>query len=112
MSKREPALYLSDIKDCIKKLEKYVKNMSFGQFCDDSKTIDAVVRNIEIIGEAANNMPKELKKKYPDIPWTKIIGMRNIISHEYFGIDTSTVWETVILRIPELKKSLRKIKFV
>ena len=106
MSKRESALYLADIKECIKKLEHYVKGMSFEQFCDDPQVIDAVVRNLEIIGEAANNIPAEMKRKYPNISWPRIVGMRNIISHEYFGIDKGIIWQTVKDDIPKLKSEL------
>jgi len=72
--------------------------------------VDAVVRNIEIIGEAANNIPEEIKIKFPDVPWHRIIGMRNKVIHEYFGIDLDILWKTVQKRIPELKKQIHKIK--
>jgi len=110
MPKRESSLYLQDIKDCIKKIEKYTEKLSFHKFAKDEKTVDAVVRNLEIIGEVASNMPKIIRTKYKKIPWKDIVGMRNLIIHEYFGVDLDIVWETIKKRVPELKKELRKVK--
>jgi uncharacterized protein with HEPN domain len=73
------------------------------------KKIYAVVRALEIIGEAAKSIPKEVKKKYPNIPWDKIVGMRNKIAHEYFGIDVKIVWTTATKDIPQLKEEMKKI---
>lgn len=68
--------------------------------------MDAVIRNIEIIGEAANNIPAEMRRQYPDISWSRIVGMRNIISHEYFGVLPDIIWKTVKKDIPKLKRAL------
>lgn len=95
MSKRDAALYLADIKNCVKNIQKYVKGMTFEKFSRDQKTIDAVIRNIEVIGEAAKNIPAEIRRKYPNVPWEKVIGMRNIITHEYFGVVLEIIWKTV-----------------
>lgn len=111
MSKRIPKLYINDIKWCIKKIGKYTKEISQKVFGSDEKTIDAVIRNLEIIGEAVNQLPKSFKDNYPDIPWRKIIGMRNKVTHEYFGVDWDILWSTIQDRIPELKKQINKIKF-
>jgi len=72
--------------------------------------IDAVVRNLEIIGEAAKNLSKETKSQYPEIPWREMADMRNKLIHEYFGVDLDIVWKTIKYRLPEVKKNLRKIK--
>lgn len=110
MSKRNVILYLQDIKDSIQKIEAYTKELSLDNFINDEKTIDAVVRNIEIIGEAANNLPLELKNKYSDVPWAEIIGARNKMIHEYFGVDIEILWKTVQNDIPKLKKEIKKIE--
>jgi uncharacterized protein with HEPN domain len=87
MSKRTFSLLIEDIIDSSQKILLYTNDMSFAEFVDDSKTIDAVIRNFEIIGEAANRLPDEFKDKYPDIEWHRIRGFRNRIVHHYFGID-------------------------
>ena len=87
MSKRGIKLYLEDIKDSIRKIEKYTLGVGLDKFSRDEKLIDAVVRNLSIIGEAVINIPKEIKGKNPDVAWKEIKGMRNKVIHEYFGID-------------------------
>lgn len=109
MKKRSSRLYLADIIDAIGKILEYTKRVSYDDFCKDAKTIDAVVRNYEIIGEAAKNIPDEVKSTYPEIPWKEMTGMRNKIIHEYFGVDVDIVWETTRNVLPELKKLLEKI---
>ena len=103
MSKRESHLYIEDIKDFIDRIEEYTKNISFDDFCKDRKTIDAVVRNLSVIGEAVQNLPEETKLKYSDIPWNEIAGMRNKIIHEYFGVDEEILWKTIKEDLPAFK---------
>ncbi|MBI3235642.1 MAG: DUF86 domain-containing protein [Bacteroidetes bacterium] len=93
MSKREPSLLVEDIIDSAHKILDYTQNLSFEDFTKDGKTIDAVIRNVEIIGEAANRLPDNFKDKYPNIDWHRIRGFRNRIVHDYFGIDYGIVWE-------------------
>lgn len=109
MSKREPTLYLEDIKLSIKKIENYLEGLDISKFYADEKTIDAIVRNLEIIGEAAVNMPEEIKIKYPELPWREMISMRNKVIHEYFGVDMDILWETATKNIPDLKRQINKI---
>jgi len=109
MSKREWKLFLEDILESMSLIEEYVKGMSFDDFKEDRKTIDAVVRNFEIIGEAAKNIPENVRKDYKDIDWIGIIGLRNRISHEYFGIDFSIIWNIIKLELPVVKKEIQKI---
>ena len=109
MSKREIKLYLDDIKNSIKRIEEYTKSMTFEQFASDPKTIDAVIRNLSVIGEAVNNLPEEIKSKHPNIPWEEIIGMRNKIVHEYFGVDEGILWKTVTENLLPLKERLKKL---
>ncbi len=102
-------LYIDDIKKSIAKIEKYTKDLSINGFKKDSKVIDAVIRNLEIIGEAAKNIPQEAKTKNRLIPWQEIIAMRNKVIHEYFGVDLDILWETIKRDIPKLKKEFRKL---
>ena len=92
MSKRDTNLLIEDIIFSGTRILEYTANLSFEDFLRDNKTLDAVIRNFEIIGEAANRLPKEIKNKYPDIDWNRIRGFRNRIVHDYFGIDYSIVW--------------------
>ncbi len=108
MRNKSPEIYIQDIKDSIKKIGKYVEGMDFQEFEKDEKTVDAVIRSLEVIGEAANNIPDEFKKKHEDIPWEKIISMRNKMIHEYFGVDLEIVWETIKADIIDLSSKLDK----
>lgn len=92
MSKRDSKLLLEDILEASNKIFSYLFDFSFEDFTNDSKTIDAVIRNFEIIGEAANRLPNEFKELHNNIEWYKIIGLRNRIVHEYMGVDTSIIW--------------------
>ena len=92
MSKREPKLLIGDILESAHKILEYTAGQSFQEFKNDSKTVDAVIRNFEIIGEAANRLPEDFKDGFPNIDWHRIRGFRNRIVHDYFGIDYSIVW--------------------
>lgn len=107
---RDVTLYLEDIVNAIHKIEKYTRGVSFNRFKKEEKTIDAVIRNLEIIGEAVKHIPKEVKEKYPNIPWKEIIGMRNKVIHEYFGIDVDILWDTIKEDICNLKRKIKYIK--
>ena len=78
-------------------------------FCNDPKTIDAVIRNLEIIGEAARRLPEEIRIKYPDVGWHKIISLRNILIHEYPGIDLETIWDIIENKLLPLEKQVKEI---
>ncbi|MEK7570852.1 MAG: DUF86 domain-containing protein [Patescibacteria group bacterium] len=109
MSKRENALYINDIIVAIDTIVGYVHTMSFSEFEDDKKSIDAVVRNIEIIGEASTHISEDLKIQHPKIPWKKMISMRNKIIHEYFGIDNEILWETIQNDLPLLSEKVKQL---
>ena len=109
MSKRDWTLLVNDIIDSITKIEGYIKELSYEDFIMDDKTKDAVVRNLEIIGEAAGKIPKEIREKYKDIPWAKIVGLRNRLIHGYFAIDYEIVWYIITTELPVLKSQMEEI---
>ena len=103
MSKRSSRLLLEDLLLNIEKITEYTSGLSFDNFLEDSKTSDAVIRNFEIIGEAANRLPDEMKEKFPEIDWYRIRGFRNRIVHGYMGIDYQMVWLIKENYLPKLK---------
>lgn len=109
MSERHWRLFAEDILECIEKIESYVGSMKFEDFKRDGKTIDAVVRNLEIIGEASKHVPNAIREKYRDIYWSGIIGLRNRIIHEYFGVDLHIIWRIIGKDIPALKEQMKRI---
>lgn len=106
---KECKVYLDDIVESIEKIEKYTTNISYEKFAEDSLLVDGVIRNLEIIGEAVKNLPAQIKTKYPDIEWKKIAGLRDILIHEYFGVNLEIIWDVVANKVPELKTSIKKI---
>jgi len=92
-----------------KKVMKFLDHMSFDAFTKDEKTIFAVVRGLEIIGEAVKHVPPQIRQKYPEIPWREIAGMRDKVIHEYFGVDLEIIWNVVKEKIPVLKPGFVKI---
>lgn len=109
MSKRSIDLLLNDICQALDRIEQYINNLSFDAFSDDQKSVDAVTRNLEIIGEAANRLPDEFKERYSQIEWYKVVGLRHRIVHEYFGIDLEIIWQILHKDLPELKRKLVQI---
>lgn len=97
---------VGDILDCIKNIEEYCVGLNFGSFLDKKVVQDAVVRNIEVIGEAAKKISEEFKQGHPTIPWKKIMGMRDNLIHDYINVDLEQVWQTVQKDIPDLKRNL------
>jgi uncharacterized protein with HEPN domain len=106
---RDHKLYLDDIVEAIEKIEKYTSKVTFRGLQSNSLVVDGVVRNLEIIGEAVKRLPLHIKGKYPDIEWKKIAGLRDVLAHEYFGIDLEVVWDIVSNKLPVLKKQMAKI---
>lgn len=100
---------VQDILGSIARIERYIAEITFEDFTSDDKTIDAVIRNLEIIGEAANHVPVYVQEQYPEIPWKQAREMRNVLIHGYFGIDLSIVWRTVHHNLPPLAAQLQQI---
>ena len=98
---RNYSMYLDDIILSMSRIAEYIEGFSFDQFKKDYKTDDAVIRNFEIIGEAANKVPDTVKEKYPDVPWSEMYLMRNKVSHEYFGIDYDIIWDVITNELPK-----------
>lgn len=106
---REFEDYLRDILDAMEKAQKFVENITYEEFIKDDKTVFAAIRALEIIGEATKNIPDETRKQNPGVPWKEMAGMRDVLIHDYFGVDMQTVWLTVTEKIPEVKLSLQKL---
>ena len=100
---------IADILQCITKILRYTKGYSFDDFQADEKTIDSVLRNLEIIGEAARHVPTEIRAKHPELPWAEMLTMRNIVIHEYHGVNLSIIWQTVKEDLPPLVSHLKRI---
>lgn len=107
MSRRDWALFVADMQEACDKITDYIRNMSFEAFCGDTRTVDAVVRNPEIIGEASRGIPENKKLLKPEIDWTAIKGLRNRIVHEYFGLSLSVIWAILQDDLPILAQQLR-----
>jgi len=103
---RDELMYLHDIVDSCERLLRYTSGLTKEQLLADEKTYDAVVRNLEVIGEAAKHVSDKLRSQIPDIEWRKIAGMRNLLAHAYFGIDNNILWDVVQNKIPQLAKAI------
>ncbi len=103
-------VYLDDILESISQIEKYTGRINKSKFDKNLQLQDAVLRRLEIIGEAVKNIPKEVRDKYPKIPWKKIAGMRDVLIHEYSGVNLKRVWKVIKGDIPNLKREILKVK--
>ena len=106
---RDPELYLEDIRMACAKITRYIKGMTFENFKADDRTYDAVIRNLEIIGEAAKNIPEEICLSHPEIEWRAITALRNIVAHEYFGVRDEIIWDIATNKVPRLKVQIDRI---
>ena len=109
MKKRDYRDYLQDIIDSIDDIESFTENMSFEDFGKDRKTINAVIRSVEVIGEATKKIPRSIRNKHPSIPWKKMAGIRDKMIHEYFGVDIEILWKTIKEDIPSLKPLIQDV---
>ena len=103
---RDEIMYLQDIAQSCKKILRFTQGLTQSDLIQDEKTYDAVVRNLEVIGEAAKNVSDEVRKQLPDIGWRKIAGMRDMLAHAYFGIDDDILWDVVQNKVPQLAKAI------
>ena len=106
---KDNTLYLGHIRDAIDKIEHYISSVTFKYFASNDMMIDAVVRELAIIGEATNNLSEAFRRSHPDIPFRDIIDMRNILIHDYTGVNTKVVWDTCKKNLPELKQFVTDI---
>jgi uncharacterized protein with HEPN domain len=106
---RDYVTYLGDIRDAAQKAQQFVAGMTFDQFETDEKTAFAVVRCLEIIGEAARKIPKAMQANYPEIPWREMMGMRDVLIHDYMGVNYGVVWKTVQQDLPPLLPQITRI---
>lgn len=106
---RDYKVYLDDIIEAVERIRDYTNGLSFATFCDDRKTVDAVNRNLAIIGEAANKIPEEIKTKYSTIEWYRIIGLRNILIHDYFRVDLEIIWDIIENKLFPLENQIKEM---
>jgi uncharacterized protein with HEPN domain len=102
-------MFFDDLLSALGRVFEYTAGLDFAGFKKDYKTVDAVIRNFEIIGEAAKNIPSDIKKQYPEVPWSEMYLLRNKVSHEYFGIDYEIIWDIIINHLPANKEQIEKI---
>jgi uncharacterized protein with HEPN domain len=107
---RDIRLYLDDILDCIVKIEQYTQAVNEQQFLADTQLQDAVLRRLEVIGEAVKNIPQAFRDSYPQIPWKNIAGLRDVLIHEYFGVNMHRTWKVVKQDICDLRQQLLRVQ--
>ena len=107
--KKDPKIFLSHILESIEAINSYTENLTKEDFAENGQAQDAVVCRIQVIGEAVKNLPVTLRKKYNHIHWNKATGMRDVMAHDYFGIDKGIVWKTIKEDLPVFKKEIRKV---
>lgn len=103
---RDCKVHLEDILEACGKILKYTESISFQEFSSDSKTIDAVIRNLEVIGEAVKKVPEDIRQMDPKVDWRNIAALRDILIHEYFGVDNEIVWDIIRHKLPALKNEI------
>ena len=107
---RDPAVYLQDIAEAITLIRDFIGDAGFDGFLHDPKTSAAVIRELEIIGEATKALPQSVRTKEPAIDWRKIAGMRDVLMHAYFGVDLDMVWEVLTNKLPELEEAVGRVR--
>jgi len=110
MSRRPANVLIEDMLERIDRIKRAVAGMDHDAFVHDDKTIDAVIRNLTVIGEAANRLSQEFKNRHPDVPWHRIVGLRHRVVHDYFDVDLELVWRIVETEVPQLGAWLSEIQ--
>jgi uncharacterized protein with HEPN domain len=108
---KNDAIYIEHVLECIKKIKEFTRGMTKDDFFNNIAIQDAVIRNIEVIGEATKKLSKNMTQKHTDIPWSDMAGMRDKLIHGYFDVDIEVVWNTIIIDLPDLQKLISKLKF-
>jgi uncharacterized protein with HEPN domain len=106
---RDYKVFLEDILEAIEKIRRYTSGFSQDALCKDDKTLDAMVRNLEVIGEAVKRVPARIRSKHPQMEWKKTAGLRDILIHEYFGIDVEIIWDILEHKLPVLEREVKNI---
>ena len=109
MRGRPARLFVADMLKAIDKMGRYTEGMDATSFAADEFTVDAVLRNLMVLGEAARNVPSEVRDAHPEIPWSRMVGLRNIVAHVYFGVDLEVVWKTVHEDLPPLRAAVSEL---
>lgn len=109
MPRRSDKEFLKDIQEAVQRIVQYTRGMGYEKFVEDTKTQDAVVRNLEIIGEAVKNLPVEVRAAYPQVPWKGMAGMRDRLIHDYFGVNLDIVWQIVATELPGVIEQIAAI---
>jgi uncharacterized protein with HEPN domain len=107
---REWRLYLDDMVECCRKVLSYTRNLEFAEFTTHGMVHDAVVRNLEVLGEAAKNIPAPVRERHPQVSWREIAALRNVLAHGYFGLEDETLWDIVQVKVPALALQLEQVR--
>ncbi len=101
--------YILDIRESLKEVKEFTHGIDLEDFLKDKKTTNAVIRSLEVLGEAAKKIPEEMRQRYPEVPWRRMTGMRDKLIHEYHGVDLETIWSVVKTELPPLESHVEKI---